>query len=100
LENEVGDAEIEEKLETLRRFLELADFRKLRAGYEKRLAEGEDCPVQVYLENVCNTTFKEKIRVIEILDIKVYPSEKLNHWSNLCRESGWTGQRCEAIFVS
>ena len=39
---------------------------------------------RVHLENVCNATFKEKVRVIEILDVKVYPSENLDHIGVIC----------------
>jgi uncharacterized protein YerC len=51
LENEVGDAEMEEKLEVVRLFLETADFRKLRAESEKHLAEGKIVRFTIYLED-------------------------------------------------
>ena len=39
---------------------------------------------RLHLENVCNATFKEKVRVIEILDVKVYPSENMKHIGVTC----------------
>jgi len=51
LEKEDGDPETEEKLETLRLFLETADLRKLRAESEKYLAEGKSVRFMVYLED-------------------------------------------------
>ena len=39
---------------------------------------------RIHLENVCNATFKEKVRVIEILDVKVYPSENMDHIGVTC----------------
>ena len=51
LGSEAGDAETEEKLETLRLFLETADFRKLRAESEKHLAEGKSVRFTVYFED-------------------------------------------------
>jgi len=39
---------------------------------------------RLHLENVCNATFKEKVRVIEILDVKVYPSENMDHIGVTC----------------
>ena len=50
LTKEVNNTESEEKLETLRLFLETADFRKLRAESEKHLAKGESVRFSVYLE--------------------------------------------------
>lgn len=47
---EAGDAEIEEKLEILRLFLETADFKKLRSGYEKQFIEGRDVRFALYIE--------------------------------------------------
>ncbi len=41
------------------------------------LQQTREALAKIHLENVCNATFKEKVRVIEILDIKVYPSETL-----------------------
>jgi len=51
LVNEAGDTKTEEKLETLRLFLETANFRKLRAESEKFLAEGKSVRFTVYLES-------------------------------------------------
>ena len=51
LEKETGNTQTEEKLETLRIFLETADFKKLRAESEKYLAEGKIVRFTVYLEN-------------------------------------------------
>jgi hypothetical protein len=48
------------------------------------LEQTRDALVKIHLENVCNATFKEKVRVIEILDVKVYPSEKLDHIGVTC----------------
>ena len=39
---------------------------------------------RVHLENVRNATFEEKVRVIEILDVKVYLSENLHHVGVAC----------------
>ena len=44
-------SELQEKLETLRLFLETANFKKLRAESEKRLMEGEKVIFRVYLAN-------------------------------------------------
>jgi len=61
LESKTGNSEMEEKLETLRLFLETADFRKLRAESEKQLMEGKSVRFTVYLvarafkmRNACN----------------------------------------------
>ena len=43
------------------------------------LEQTREALARVHLENVSNTTFKEKVRVIEILDVKVYPSENIDH---------------------
>jgi len=51
LEKEAGDEETGEKLETVRLFLETADFRELRAESEKHLAEGKSVQFTVYLED-------------------------------------------------
>jgi hypothetical protein len=45
------DKELEEKLETLRIFLETADFKQLRAESEKKLAEGKKVEFTVYLDD-------------------------------------------------
>ena len=45
-----SNRELEEKLETLRLFLETADFKKLRAESEKHLTEGKTVRFVVYLE--------------------------------------------------
>ena len=50
LESKAGNSEIEEKLETLRLFLETADFRKLRSESEKQLIEGKNAKFTVCLE--------------------------------------------------
>jgi len=42
LSADVIDEELEEKAETLRKFLETADFKKLRAESEKFMAEGKE----------------------------------------------------------
>ena len=39
---------------------------------------------RVHLENVRNATFEEKVKVIEILDVKVYLSENLHHVGVAC----------------
>ena len=36
------------------------------------------------LTNVRSATFEEKIRVIKVLDVKVYPSENLDHMGVTC----------------
>jgi len=43
--------ELEEKLETLRLFLETADFKTLRAESEKHLTAGKKVSFLVYLDN-------------------------------------------------
>ena len=45
------DKGLEEKLETLKIFLETADFKQLRAESEKILAEGKKVAFTVYLDN-------------------------------------------------
>jgi hypothetical protein len=50
----------------------------------RSLEQTRDALAKIHLENVCNATFKEKVRVIEILDVKVYPSEKLDHIGVTC----------------
>ena len=44
------EAELAEKLELLRLFLESTDFSKLRGEYEKHLQEGKGVKVTLYLE--------------------------------------------------
>jgi len=44
------DEELEEKIELLRVFLELTDFRELRRGSEKHLIEGKTVRFILYLE--------------------------------------------------
>lgn len=39
------------------------------------LEQTREALARVHLENVRSATFEEKVRVIEILDVKVYPSE-------------------------
>lgn len=39
---------------------------------------------KIHLENIRNATFEEKARVIDILDVKVYPSEGLDHVAVTC----------------
>jgi hypothetical protein len=51
LGNAASDAETEEKLETLRLFLETADFGKLRSKSEEQLIQGKNVRFTVYLEN-------------------------------------------------
>ena len=48
------------------------------------LEQTREALARLHLENVRNATFKEKVRVIEILDVKVYPSEKLDHIGVTC----------------
>jgi phage terminase Nu1 subunit (DNA packaging protein) len=48
------------------------------------LEQTTEALAKIHLENVCNATFKEKVRVTEILDVKVYPSEKLDHIGVTC----------------
>jgi hypothetical protein len=43
--------ELEEKIELLRAFLELTDFRELRKGSEKHLIEGKTVRFILYLED-------------------------------------------------
>jgi len=39
---------------------------------------------KIHLENIRNATFEEKVRIIDILDVKVYPSENLGHIGVTC----------------
>ena len=48
------------------------------------LERTKDALAKIHLENSCNATIQEKVRVIEILDVKVYPSEKLDHIGATC----------------
>jgi alanyl-tRNA synthetase len=48
------------------------------------LEQTREALARVHLENVRSATFEEKVRVIEILDIKVYPSENLDHIGVTC----------------
>jgi len=50
LDSKASNSEMEEKLETLRLFLETADFRKLRSESEKQLIEGKNARFTVYPE--------------------------------------------------
>ena len=45
-----GEGELAEKLETLRLFLDSADFNKLRSESEKHLVEGKGVKFILYLE--------------------------------------------------
>jgi len=84
--------------EATRRIIEYRD-RMLRATRRKEeletslqritrdaqsLEQTREALARVHLENVCSATFEEKVRVIEILDIKVYPSENLDHIGVTC----------------
>ena len=51
LESKADNSKMEEKLETLRLFLETADFRKLRSESEKQLIEGKSVRFTVYLKD-------------------------------------------------
>jgi hypothetical protein len=51
---------------------------------QQSLKQTREALAKIHLENVCKATFKEKVRVIEILDIKVYPSENLDHIGVTC----------------
>ena len=46
-----SNKELQEELEILGRFLETADFKKLRAESEKRFMEGRKVKFVVYLDN-------------------------------------------------
>ena len=48
------------------------------------LKQTREALARIHLKNVCNATFREKVRVIEILDVKVYPSENLYHIGVTC----------------
>ena len=48
------------------------------------LEQTREALARLHLENVRNATFKEKVRVIEILDVKVYPSENMDHIGVTC----------------
>jgi len=43
------------------------------------LEQTREALAKIHLENVCNATFKEKLRVTEIIDVQVYPSENTDH---------------------
>jgi len=51
LGSETCDTEVEEKLETIRLFLETADFKRLRSESEKLLVEGKTVRFTVYFKN-------------------------------------------------
>ena len=51
LDDKASSSEVEEKLETLRLFLETADFRKLRSESEKQTMEGNSIRFTVYLKD-------------------------------------------------
>jgi hypothetical protein len=51
LENKTPDADVERKLETLRLFLETADFPRLRSESEKQLIDGKKVRFLLYLED-------------------------------------------------
>jgi hypothetical protein len=48
------------------------------------LEQTREALAKIHLENVCKATFKEKVRVSEILDAKVYPSENMDHIGVTC----------------
>lgn len=48
------------------------------------LEQTREALARLHLENVRNATFKEKVRIIEILDVKVYPSENMDHIGVTC----------------
>jgi hypothetical protein len=51
LKSKEGDTETEEKLETLRSFLETADFKRLRSESEIHLAKGKKVRCIIYLDD-------------------------------------------------
>jgi hypothetical protein len=63
LEGKVGDIETEETVETLRLFLQMADFRKLRSESEKQLIEGKSVRFTVYLKE---RTLKYEMQVMQV----------------------------------
>jgi len=48
------------------------------------LKQTREALARLQLENVRNATFKEKVWVIQILDVKVYPSENMDHIGVTC----------------
>ncbi len=73
LEGNTRNSEAEEKLETLRRFLETADFRKLRSESEKQLLKGKRVRFMLYLKNL---TLKYEMQVIQVNPREKSPREK------------------------
>jgi hypothetical protein len=63
LDSKSGDIEMVEKLETLRLFLETADFRKLRSESEKQMVEGKSIGFTVYLKD---QALKYEMQVMQV----------------------------------
>jgi hypothetical protein len=55
-----GDGKLSEKVELMRNFLETADFKRLRAEYERYLVEGKDVKFIIYAEGGAS---KYKIKI-------------------------------------
>ena len=75
LEGKVGDIETEETVETLRLFLQTADFRKLWSESEKQLIEGKNIRFTVYLKE---QALHYKMQVMQI-----------NHTGKSHNREGW-----------
>jgi len=71
-------------MKATRRKEELETSLRRRTRDAQSLEQTREAVARVHLENVRNTTFKEKVRVIEILDVKVYPSENMDHIGVTC----------------
>jgi len=71
-------------LKVTRRKEELEDSLQRITKDTESLEQTREALARLHLENIRNATFKEKVRVIEILDVKVYPSENMDHIGVTC----------------
>ena len=71
-------------LKVTRRKEELEESLQKIAKDTESLDKAREALARLHLENVRNTTFKERVRIIEILDVKVYPSENIDHIGVTC----------------
>ncbi len=71
-------------LKTKRRKEELETSLQKITRDAQSLEQTREALARLHLENVRNATFKEKVRVIEILNVKVYPSENMDHIGVTC----------------
>ena len=63
---------------------ELKDSLKRITRDTESLERTRKAPARLHIENARNAAFKEKVRVVEILDTKVYPSENIDHMGVTC----------------